>query len=266
MRRIPCSALLMLAPIVAVPEFATAAARPAVVELFTSEGCSSCPPAELYTAELAQRGDVLALTYHVDYWDDLGWRDHFSLHEATLRQRAYAAALNQSGVFTPQMVIDGRRSFVGSDRKAIARELAEPREGPRITAALHEGTVRIGVGPASGTATGEVLLIAYRHSATTWIGRGENAGRTINEVNIVRSIRSLGRWEGRPADYFVRTDSLPADATDVAVLLQSAGPSSIVSAATLRLRTEPSVAATTFRLVARSSHAWRPEHLGGELN
>jgi hypothetical protein len=235
----------MLVPIVAVPEFATAAARPAVVELFTSEGCSSCPPAELYTAELAQRGDVLALTYHVDYWDDLGWRDHFSLPQATQRQRAYAAALNRSGVFTPQMVIDGSRSFVGSDRKAIGKELATPREGPRIAVALHEGTVSIGVGPSSGASTGEVLLVAYRRSATTSIGRGENAGRTINEVNIVRSIRSLGRWEGRPADYIVRTDSLPVDATDVAVLLQSAGPSSIVSAATLPLRTQPSLAAVT---------------------
>jgi hypothetical protein len=247
MRRIPYCALVSLAPIFAFPGFVAAAVRPAVVELFTSEGCSSCPPAELYTAELAQRGDVLALTFHVDYWDDLGWRDRFSLPQSTQRQHAYAAALHLRGVFTPQMVIDGRRSFVGNDRAAIGRDLSVPREGPRIAVALHEGALRIRLGPSSGTSTGEVVLVAYRHSATTPIGLGENAGRTINEVNVVRSIRSLGRWEGRPADYEVPIDSLPGDATDVAVLLQSAGQSSIVSAAALPLRTGSSVAVVTER-------------------
>ena len=88
--------------------------RPAVVELFTSEGCSSCPPAEAYVGELAQRPDVLALSFHVDYRDDLGWRDHFDIPEATPRQRRYAQALSLSSVYTPQIVVDGYEHFVAA--------------------------------------------------------------------------------------------------------------------------------------------------------
>ena len=91
-----------------------AKARPAVVELFTSQGCSSCPPADAYVGELAQRPDILALTFHVDYWNHLGWRDRFGLPESEKRQREYARALHLSSVFTPQVVIDGQGSYVGS--------------------------------------------------------------------------------------------------------------------------------------------------------
>jgi hypothetical protein len=215
-----------------------------VVELFTSEGCSSCPPAELYTAELARRADVLVLTYHVKYWDDLGWADRFGLPEATQRQRAYSQVLRESSVFTPQTVIDGRRSFVGSDRNAIGRELSVPRDGPPIALTLRDGVLTVGL-RASHAASGDVLLVAYRSSAVTSIGRGENSGRTINEVNIVRSIRALGRWEGQDGEYRVRIDSLPQDATDVAVLVQSRGQASIIGAAALTLRADNRVARST---------------------
>src|ERR1700726_1474983 len=90
--------------------------RPAVVELFTSEGCSSCPPAEAYLGELAERRDVIALAFHVDYWDDLGWRDRFGLTEAVQRQNAYAKTLRRSSAYTPQVVIDGQADYVGGDR------------------------------------------------------------------------------------------------------------------------------------------------------
>src|SRR5580693_5811193 len=103
--------------------------RPAVVELFTSEGCNSCPPAEAYIGELAQRHDVLALAFHVDYWDDLGWRDRFELPEAVRRQNVYAKTLKLSSVYTPQVVIDGQHDFVGSDRPSIVRALAGNRSG-----------------------------------------------------------------------------------------------------------------------------------------
>ncbi len=95
-----------------------------MVELFTSQGCSSCPPADTYLGELTQRRDVLALAFHVDYWDDLGWRDRFGLPDAVERQRAYAKALRLSTVYTPQVVIDGQDDFVGSDVKSIGREIA----------------------------------------------------------------------------------------------------------------------------------------------
>lgn len=232
----------MVAPLLLVARIAAADVRPAVVELFTSEGCSSCPPAEAYTAELAERPDVLALTYHVKYWDDLGWADRFGLPQATERQRTYAEVLRLGSVFTPQTVIDGRRSFVGSDRSAIGRELTVPRSGPPLSLTLRDGELTVGLG-ASRAASADVWLVAYRHSAVTSIGRGENTGRTINEVNIVRSIRTLGH--GQEVEYRVRVDSLPPDATDVAVLLQSRGQTSILGAATVKLRADDRVARST---------------------
>jgi hypothetical protein len=204
MKLMPYAALWMFCELVGFSDIATGEVRPAVVELFTSEGCSSCPPAEVYTAEVAQRSDVLALTFHVNYWDNLGWPDRFALPEATQRQRIYAQALRLSSVFTPQTVIDGGRSFVGSDRNAIGRELKVPRDGPPIALALRDGELTIGLGASNAAPSGEVLLVAYRHSAVTSIGRGENAGRTLNEVNIVRKIRTLGRWEGQAGAYRVR--------------------------------------------------------------
>src|SRR5580700_5273114 len=113
------SPLLIASALLASASVASAASRPAVVELFTSQGCSSCPPADAYVGELAQRGDVLALTYHVQYWDDLGWRDRFGLPAATSRQSVYSRALRLATVYTPQVIIDGSGDFVGSDRRSI---------------------------------------------------------------------------------------------------------------------------------------------------
>ena len=237
MRLSPYSAWLIMAPVLVFSRIAAAEVRPAVVELFTSEGCSSCPPAEAYTAELAQRSDVLALTYHVTYWDGLGWSDRFGLPQATQRQRVYSEWLRLSSVFTPQTVIDGRLSFVGNDRNAIGRDLSVPRDGPPISLTLHGGELTVGL-PAFRVAAADVVLVPYRRSAVTAIGRGENSGRTITEVNIVRSIRTLSRWEGRDGEYHVHVDSLPQDATDVAVLLQSPGEGAIIGAATLALRAD----------------------------
>jgi hypothetical protein len=238
MSRIPYLALVTVAQLLFCTEIATAAGRPAVVELFTSEGCSSCPPAEAYTAELAQRSDILALTFHVTYWDNLGWPDRFALQAATQRQRTYAESLRLNSVFTPQTVIDGRRSFVGSDRSAIARELLVPRDGPSISLTLRDAELEIGWSAIHAASSGNALLVAYRRSAVTTIGRGENAGRTINEVNVVRSIRTLGPWGADARASHVRIDSLPQDATDVAILLQGEGQSAIVGAATLAIRPE----------------------------
>jgi hypothetical protein len=190
---------------------------------------------------LAQRGDVLPLTFHVTYWDDLGWSDQFGLPQATQRQRAYALALRLSSVFTPQMVIDGRRSFIGSDRSAVGRELSVPRDGHPIVLKRSEGDLTIALRATQAAASTDVVLVAYRHSAVTSIGRGENAGRTINEVNIVRSMRTLGHWDGKDGEYRVHVDSLPQDATDVAVLLQSEGQATITGAATLMLRADRSL-------------------------
>ena len=215
---------------------ASAERRPAVVELFTSQGCSSCPPADAYVAELAQRGDVLALTFHVQYWDDLGWRDRFGLPAATERQRDYAKILRLSSVYTPQVVIDGKADYVGSDRRAIGGALGSQRSGVPVTLAVAEGQVRVEMAAQGPVGPSDVVLVAYLRSAVSPIGRGENAGRTLKEFNVVRSIRTLGHWNGEAREYLVRLDSLPADATDVAVLVQGARQGRIIGAQAVALR------------------------------
>ncbi|MEP6548997.1 MAG: DUF1223 domain-containing protein [Gammaproteobacteria bacterium] len=210
--------------------------RPAVIELFTSEGCSSCPPAEAYVGELAQRTEVLALAFHVDYWDNLGWRDRFEVTEAAPRQRLYAKTLRLSSVYTPQVIVDGRVDFIGSDRAAISKAVADPRQGVAVAVAVHDGDIQIDVGAQDGSRPCEVLLVAYRRSATSAIGRGENAGHTLTEFNIVRSLQNLGNWTGQVQQYHAAVKSLPSDATDMAVLVQSAGHGTIVGAATHALR------------------------------
>jgi hypothetical protein len=213
--------------------------RPAVVELFTSEGCSSCPPAEAYVGELAQRHDVLALTFHVDYWDNLGWPDRFALASATQRQRDYAKALARASVYTPQAVIDGRADFVGSDRRAIAAALVDAREGIPIGLAAVDGKITITLGERHGAGESEVILIGYQRKATSRISRGENSGRTLEEFNIVRSFRTVGVWDGEASQFQAHVDSLPRDVTDIAVLVQPRGAAPILGAAKLPLAVKP---------------------------
>jgi hypothetical protein len=215
--------------------------RPAVIELFTSEGCNSCPPAEAYVGELAGRGDVLALSFHVDYWDDLGWRDRYGLSQSVERQRAYARSLRLSGVYTPQVVIDGRADYVGSNRSAIDRALKSSRDGVPVSLSVIDGEARVRLAPRGGSqpAKGQpadVVLVAYLRKAVSPIGRGENAGRTLEEFNIVRAVQPLGHWDGSTQEFHTKLASLPQDTTDVAVLVQSPGQGGILAAATQRVR------------------------------
>ena len=222
---------------VAFTQLSDAQPRPAVVELFTSEGCNSCPPAEAYVGELAGRPDVLALAFHVDYWDDLGWRDRFGLSQAVERQRNYARTLRLGSVYTPQVVVDGSTDYVGSNRGAIERALRDNRQGPPVVLSVStdEISVRMEAGTQAG-ARGDVVLVSYLRKAVTPIGRGENAGRTLAEYNIVRSVQALGHWEGAAQEFHTKVASLPRDATDVAVLVQSPGQGAILSAATHSVR------------------------------
>jgi hypothetical protein len=215
---------------------AVAQTRPAVLELFTSEGCSSCPPAEIFIGELAQRRDVLPLSFHVDYWDNLGWRDRFSSADATQRQRIYARVLHRAPVYTPQAIIDGQVDIVGSERQAITTALAVPREGVPVNISLHAASIQVRVGPSQSAGAADVLLVGYLRQATSRIGRGENAGRTLQEANVVRTLRVLGPWDGNSNDYRVALDSLPGEVTDVAVLVQAQHQGLIFGAATQPLR------------------------------
>lgn len=174
-----------------------ASPRPVVVELFTSQGCSSCPPADAFLTELTQsRPDVLALAFHITYWDHLGWRDPFALQDATDRQRAYARTFGT--VYTPQMVVDGRADVVGSDRTgafAAIRQAGRSASAQAPVQVARDGSgVTISIGAAAGSGT--VWLVGYDSSHTTSVGRGENGGRSLTESNIVRAIEPLGPWHG----------------------------------------------------------------------
>ena len=201
------------------PVAAIAAERPVVVELFTSQGCSSCPPANAYLNELSRdRRDVLALAFHVTYWDRLGWKDPFSLPAATQRQDQYGHRFGD-GSYTPEMVVDGAAGMVGSDRGDVGSAIENAKRNSRTAAAVsvikNGEQVSIQVGSGSGDA--KVLLIGFDHEHTTPIGRGENSGRTLTEANVVRSIRPVGQWSGTS----LRISEPFPEGQDVAVVLEA---------------------------------------------
>lgn len=177
----------------------TPPARPVVVELFTSEGCSSCPPADAFLGELArERADVLPLAFHITYWDSLGWRDPYALPQATERQRAYAPRLSRGTVYTPQMVIDGTTDVVGSEREQALGAIATAARSARMAVPMTLSPapdgfdIRVGAGAGSG----RLLLVGYDRQHRTAVARGENAGRQLAEANVVRAIDDLGPWQG----------------------------------------------------------------------
>jgi hypothetical protein len=202
------------------PAAGFAAERPVVVELFTSQGCSSCPPANAYLNEMVrQRRDVLALAFHVTYWDRLGWKDPFSIEAATDRQGVYGRRFGD-GSYTPEMVVDGAASAVGSDRSQVGSAIENAKRNGRTAAAVvvtkNGEQVSIEVGAGSGQ--GRILLIGFDHEHTTAIGRGENSGATLTEANVVRSIRSVGQWSGAA----LRLNERFPEGQDVAVVLEAA--------------------------------------------
>jgi hypothetical protein len=216
------AAAIVIALAVAIPGAipAGAATRPVVLELFTSQSCSSCPPADALLASIAaSRDDVLALDYHVDYWNYLRWKDRFSLPAATARQRTYAGLLGTE-VYTPQLIIDGRSQAVGSEQAAVAGAIAAARAalttGPSLTIARDKGDLCIAIGAADGIA--QVLVVSFDGAHVTVVGDGENSGRTLREVNVVRSIYAIGSWHGSAAN--LRVAQPVGD--HVAVLLQAA--------------------------------------------
>jgi hypothetical protein len=205
-----------------------ASPSPVVVELFTSQGCSSCPPANANLIKLSQRKDVLALSFSVTYWDYLGWKDIFDRPEYTDRQVAYEAPLGQQGPFTPQMVINGRASSVGLALGEVEGLIAsaKPLQGPKLM--LTSSAVEIGAGEAASGA--DVWLVRYDPNIVDVpVGRGENTGRTLPHTHVVHSLLRLGEWHGA-AQSFV----LPGAAAGMrtAILVQSPNGGPILSAAT----------------------------------
>jgi len=201
---------------------------PVVVELFTSQGCSSCPPANANLIELSKRDDVLALSFAVTYWDRLGWKDIFGREDYTARQYAYEPGLGERGPFTPQMVINGRKSLVGNRLGEVEAGIAAavPLAGPSIS--LAGGKLEIAAADASGPA--DVWLVRYDPNVVEVpIARGENTGRTLPHTHVVHDLQNLGQWDGKALSLSV-VEADPGLSTAVLVQLRNSG--AILSAVT----------------------------------
>ncbi len=181
----------------------------AVVELFTSEGCSSCPPAdEALTKIVAEHKDnVFVLGYHVDYWDRLGWKDAFSDAAYTRRQQEYARVFKLSSIYTPQAVVNGRKEMVGSEEKNLRATIAEDLAGPagkKIALQAHAEGNKIRVSFVAGDRGDDILYIALVQShAETKVGAGENSGRRLQHVNIVRELKTAAIGNSGSVDFSV---------------------------------------------------------------
>ncbi|MDP7668607.1 MAG: DUF1223 domain-containing protein [Rhodospirillales bacterium] len=234
-------AALGAAVIVALGPATDAAGRDlTVVELFTSQGCSSCPPADAILGELSDREDVLALSLHVAYWDYLGWKDPFASAEHAGRQREYARRFGLHYVYTPQMVIQGSVQVTGSDRARILAGIKESRGGTSASLRLgrrDDGGLTVDVVDAPAEAMNAMVwIVVYDHEHVSTIEAGENRGQTLRYRNVVTGLRPLGAWRGEelvvPAPL---ANQMTADADYCAALIQSAVDSRILGAATLSL-------------------------------
>ena len=221
----------------------TAYAKPprAVIELFTSQGCSSCPPADKLLASLAKDPDVIAISLPVDYWDQLGWKDTFAKHAFTERQQAYAAMRGDGQVYTPQAVVNGSEHAVGSQVLAIEAAIGETSPNLRVplSAERKAENILVSIGAADGKAAeGAVLLLPLLASREVAIGRGENARRSVTYTNIVRDIIPAAQWSGKPIQLAIPTANFK-NFDSIVVLLQAGSidrPGSILGAARTNLR------------------------------
>jgi hypothetical protein len=227
---------------------AVAGERTTVVELYTSQGCNSCPPADAILGDLADRDDVIALSFHIDYWDYLGWKDTFSSAESTARQKQYARFLGARGVYTPQMVIGGVAHAVGS-RRGRVKELIDAvaaRDGHRTEVSLVDGApgevlVQIGDAPPdfSSDRKSAIWLVRFDSSQTVPIERGENAGRTITYHRVVRGIERIGWWKGEALELSLQLADLRDGGRDgCAIIVQQGSHGQIFGAAEMSFAPE----------------------------
>lgn len=205
-----------------------------VVELFTSQGCSSCPPADAHLGELTEEEDLLALSFHVDYWDNLGWKDPYSSADNTRRQRTYAHFMDLRYVYTPQMVIQGTLQATGSDRETIQDQIGDARKLPRIDVELtrNDKALQITLGKISHPVKADVFMVVFDKEHTTKVKRGENRGETITNRNVVRTLKRIGSWRGNAANL---STTLDENGDACAVIVQSRDSGTILGAATVAL-------------------------------
>lgn len=222
----------------------------AVIELFTSQGCSSCPAADKVLGELSRDPTLVTLSLPVDYWDYLGWKDTLALHGHSNRERAYADTRGDREVYTPQVVVNGIVHVLGSDKAAIEQAIAQTRQSAApltlpVTIAVADGKVSVNVPAANGeNASAEVWLCPITGKAQVAIERGENRGHTLAYTNVVRRWVKLGDWSGKAETFSVPVAELAdadfslRDIDRVAVIVQSgvaAKPSLMLGAATVSL-------------------------------
>ena len=174
---------------------------PVVVELYTSQGCNTCPPADRFLGDLAGRKDVIALSFHVDYWDYIGWKDPFASAASTQRQRRYRLSLRQSYVYTPQMVIGGVRHRPGFRRNRVMSDIGYIRMDRKADIAVTlvrraDGGMTAAIGASDSVSAGDIWLFLFDKSHTTAIGRGENSGKKLTYHHVVREIRKAGSYSG----------------------------------------------------------------------
>lgn len=232
LRRALAALALLLAPLAAAaggPE-----RQPVVVELYTSQGCSACPPADAFLRDLAARPDVIALALHVDYWDYLGWRDVFARPLFTSRQHAYREAAGERSVYTPEIVVQGVSHHPGSRREEVLAAVAAARAAPapaKVEIAPRGDLLEVRIAPLMGPAPEAVVwAVPYRHApAKVLIEAGENSGRKAVHVNVARDWLHLGDWDGRSTVRLMITAPEPGDG--VAVILQRGRIGAVLGAA-----------------------------------
>ncbi len=228
-------ATLILALLLALP--ARAAQELTVVELFTSQGCSSCPPADRFLNELADKPGLLALSFHVDYWDYIGWKDPFASPEHTRRQRTYSKYMGLRGVYTPQIVVQGRTHMTGSDRRRVTKAIHEAAKGDILAVDLSQapdGAVTVRLPRSDKPEPATVWLVTFDREHATKVRRGENRGREIKNANVVRSLADIGEWTGEAAELQAKVE--PNGADGCAVIVQAKGDGRVLGGAKMGLR------------------------------
>jgi hypothetical protein len=229
LRRPLASAHLIAGLLITTFAVARAAEPRALLELFTSQGCSSCPTADKLLGEFAADPKLIVMSDPIDYWDYLGWKDTLASPADSARQRAYARVRGDRQVYTPQIVVNGAMHVLGSDRPAIERVIEQTDQKPMVMSlpvlvSLGAATLTVNVQSAENAhGTGEVWLCPLSKTVPVAIGRGENRGRTITYHNVVRRWVKLGDWTGAQATWNVPTSDIKADDIDAAVVMVQEG-------------------------------------------
>lgn len=218
-----CAVVAIVRPAVAEPR--------AVVELFTSQGCSSCPPADKIIGELAKDPSVIALSMPIDYWDYLGWKDTLADSRFSARQKAYSLMRGDRDVYTPQVIVNGEAHVIGSDRAGIERAIGATQKSDGVMSVpvsmkLSGGHITVSVADASKSPAamhGEVWIYSVSKAVPIAIGRGENRGRELTYYNVVRNVLKVGDWNGSAGSWTVPLENISREGIDAAAVFVQDG-------------------------------------------